>query len=119
MKRSGPLRRRAWLKRSNPERKAKRYARDFGELADHVRTLPCAACNHPPPSDPAHVKSRGAGGHARLDSGDGNILPLCRICHREQHAQGWGAIFDGGRDDAELIARSVGESHPSENVELT
>lgn len=36
-------------------------------------------------SDAAHVRSRGAGG------GDepGNLLPLCRNHHIEQHAHGW------------------------------
>jgi len=115
MKRGGPLKRRTPLRRTgrlrsrNPERAARRRERDFGPLADHVRALPCCACGAPGPSDPAHVKSRGAGGHARLDDGAGNLIPLCRPCHTRQHAQGWAAVLEGGRDEAELIARSVGE----------
>jgi len=107
MKRSGYIRR-----KNTPEAKAKRaakYERDFGPLADYVRGLRCCSCERLGPSDPAHVKSRGAGGHARLDNGDGNLIPLCRTCHNLQHLQGWGAIFTDGREGAELIARSVGE----------
>lgn len=123
MKRSGPLKRKTPLKRSGPirrrneERLAERRARDFGELAEYVRTLDCAACKAPAPSDPAHVRSRGAGGHAWLPNGDGNILPLCRLCHTKQHAEGWGSILREGREQAELIARSVGESHRTKIVE--
>ena len=84
------------MRRVNPERKAKRYERDFGALAGYVRGMDCCACGAPGPSDPAHVKSRGAGGHAFLDNGQGNIIPLCRRCHTEQHAKGWSAIMRRG-----------------------
>ncbi len=123
MKRGGPLRRRTPLKRTgrlrsrNPERAAKRREQDFGPLAEYARWLPCAACGAPAPSDPAHVKSRGAGGHARLANGDGNIIPLCRLCHTKQHSQGWGVLFLHGQREAELRARSVGESARVEIVE--
>ena len=36
----------------------------------------------PPRSDPAHMKSRGAGGDAR------HLVPLCRDCHMRQHSKG-------------------------------
>ena len=116
MKRCGPLKRKTPLKRSgfirrrNEERLSKQRERDFGELAEYVRGLSCAACGYPAPSDPAHVRSRGAGGHARLPNGDGNLLPLCRICHTEQHSGGWSRILDGGREEAELRARAVGKA---------
>lgn len=49
----------------NPTRATEARAEDFGALADAVRTLPCCVwqCTRTP-SDPAHVVSRGAGGHA-------------------------------------------------------
>ena len=123
MKRGGPLKRRTPLRRTgrlrsrNPERAAKRRAQDFGLLAEYARGLPCCACGSPAPSDPAHVRSRGAGYHARLANGDGNIIPLCRACHMRQHSQGWSALFAEGREHAELIARSVGESARVQIVE--
>ena len=77
----------------NPERRELRYARDFGGLAVFVRGLPCLVCRARP-VDPAHVRSRGAGGHAWIGDPDnpatarGNLVPLCRKHHREQHDTG-------------------------------
>jgi hypothetical protein len=85
LKRTGPPKRRAELRRHTPlksvnrKRKAKRYARDFGDHAQRIRQLPCDLCGSPPPSDPHHAKSRGAGGTAR------HLLPTCRPCHRKIH----------------------------------
>jgi hypothetical protein len=67
----------------NRKRSAAALDQDFGEEAKTVRALPCLvagclAC----PSEPAHVKSRGAGG-GRFD-----IVPLCHAHHREQHSRG-------------------------------
>ena len=113
IRRKTPLKRTGYIRRkTTPEAKAKRaakYERDFGDLAEHVRGLPCAACGALGPSDPAHVKSRGAGGRAWLDNGDSNLLPFCRTCHQLQHLQGWSSVLDGGREEAARIARSVGE----------
>jgi hypothetical protein len=103
-----PLKRKSWIRRSNPDRKAKRYARDFGPLADYVRGLDCCACGAAGPSDPAHVRSRGAGGHAWTDDGRGNIIPLCRACHGRQHAKGWSALDPGGRAWGEAMADEHG-----------
>lgn len=50
-----------------------------------VRGFRCAACGKEPPSDPAHVRSRGAGGPDE----PWNLLPLCRNHHQEQHKRGW------------------------------
>jgi len=36
-------------------------------------------------SDPAHIKSRGAGGGDVVE----NVMPLCREHHTEQHSLGW------------------------------
>lgn len=80
MKRSA-IRRRTPLRQRNSSRKADAYARDFGEEAEAVRGMPCLACGLTP-SDPAHVRSRGAGG-GRFD-----IVPLCRAHHQEQHQHG-------------------------------
>lgn len=99
---------RSRMRRVNPERKAKRYERDFGALAEFVRSLDCCACDTSAPSDPAHVKSRGAGGHAFLDSGKGNIIPLCRRCHNLQHSRGWGAV--PWSSPSGPIAHTAGES---------
>jgi hypothetical protein len=91
---------RSRLKRRNHVRAQEARAEDFGELAEFVRGLPCAVagCKRTP-SEPAHVVSRGAGGHAwsMVDAKPvGNILPLCRAHHtggpgvtRPQHTVGW------------------------------
>lgn len=87
MKRGKPL------PRVNRARRARRKAEDFGPQAELCRTLPCCACGHRAPSDPAHVRSRGAGGHDR-----GNVVPLCRRpggCHEQQHRHGWEALYLG------------------------
>jgi hypothetical protein len=67
----------------NRKRSATALDQDFGEEAKTVRALPClvAGCCMVP-SEPAHVKSRGAGG-GRFD-----IVPLCHAHHREQHGRG-------------------------------
>lgn len=116
MKRSGPIKRRTPLKRRNAKRAKARRARDFGELADYVRTLGCLVCNARP-VDPAHVRSRGAGGHAWIDAPHvgylgplaprvGNLVPLCRTHHREQHDHGIRTFEERhGLDLAEEAAR--------------
>lgn len=52
---------------------------------DFVRSKPCCACGAPGPSDPDHLKARGAGSGKRNDF---TIVPLCRSCHDERHALG-------------------------------
>lgn len=54
------------------------------KLLDLVKELPCVACGDVP-ADPAHVRSRGAGGPDE----EWNVMPLCRIHHVEQHKVGW------------------------------
>ncbi len=109
LKRKAPLRRGGRIKPRNEERTAKRRERDFGRLADYVRALSCCACMAPGPSDPAHVTSRGAGGHAWNEDGTGNIIPLCRGCHTAQHSHGWGHVFRYGKPHAKSIAVQVGK----------
>ena len=53
------------------------------ELLDEIKSSPCVVCGAG--SDPAHIKSRGAGGDDVAD----NLLALCRRHHSEQHALGW------------------------------
>ena len=86
MKREKPLRRRTKLRPVNPERAAKAKAACFGPQAALARTMPCANCDAPGPSQAAHVRSRGAGGK------DEDVIPLCAKCHRNQHDQGWEAL---------------------------
>lgn len=57
-------------------------------VLSQVRKMKCVHCGHPPPNDPAHIKSRGAGG----DDVFKNLLPLCRKGHSEQHQIGWPAF---------------------------
>lgn len=49
-----------------------------------AREAPCCVCGKPGPSDPCHIKSRGAGG----PDTHRNIVPMCRGHHREQHQGG-------------------------------
>ena len=111
MKRSGFIRR-----KQTPEAKAKRDARrelDFGPLAKYVRTLPCCVCGRGSDYTQAcHVKSRGAGGRAYLDNGDGNLLNMCGTCHQLQHLKGWSVHFSGGQAEAALLAKELAGGMP-------
>lgn len=66
-------------------RRDRETGRVFGGLCDYVREMPCCGCGQPAPSDPHHVRSRGAGYGDWLENGDGNVVPLCRPCHDETH----------------------------------
>lgn len=52
-------------------------------LAD-FRVRPCLICGKTP-SDPAHIKTKGSGGHDVEE----NILSLCRSHHSIQHTMSW------------------------------
>ena len=69
----------------NPERSAKARAECFGPCARLSTLLPCCvpSCRALPPSDPAHVRSRGAGGKDWA-----NVVPLCNRHHRQSHDVG-------------------------------
>lgn len=95
MKRT-PLTRKTRMRPVNTERAARRRAEAFGDLAEVARTMPCAACNAAAPSDPAHIRSRGAGGKGWTSDGRSNIIPLCRMCHTIQHSHGWPEIMTAG-----------------------
>jgi len=80
-----PLARRTAIRARNPKRAQAAQGEDFGPLADAVRRLPCcvAGCRRDP-VDPAHVRSRGAGGSAWIEVDGrrvGNLAPLCRAHH--------------------------------------
>jgi hypothetical protein len=82
------LRRVGRLRPHNRKRREKAFARNFGDEAEAVRTLPCLCRGRGPfvrrfgPVTAAHVKSRGASG-GRFD-----LVPLCQAHHDEQHAVG-------------------------------
>ncbi len=61
---------------------AEKRKRDFGEKAAFVRGQPCDTCGAPPPGDPSHYPSRGAGGTSE------HMFPQCRPCHRRMHDRG-------------------------------
>lgn len=48
----------------------------------YVRLQACYACGRPAPSDPHHVKTRGAMGE------ENTVIPLCRVCHNQVHSEG-------------------------------
>lgn len=98
MKRRRPLKRRKPVKPVNEKRRAARRTAAFSIQAEVCRLLPCSACGYPPPSEPAHALSRGAGGK------DADVVPLCGThirwsrayderadregCHEKQHREG-------------------------------
>lgn len=73
------------VNRINKPRAEKRRAEDFGPCSRAARRGACAVpgCKSPPPQEPAHVRSRGAGGHDWK-----NVVGLCSKHHREQHDTG-------------------------------
>lgn len=108
MKRGKPLKRSGWLRRLTPlkqfnrKRRARLYAKQFGEHAETIRELPCCVCGARP-SDPAHVRSRGAGGTAK------DLVPLCRWHHRECHDQGITTFESRHNVDLRSIAEKLWE----------
>lgn len=73
---------RSRLKPVNPKRRRKLLAEQFGEQAKHCRSMKCVACGNPPPCEPHHAKTRGAGGK------DHHCVGLCPSCHRAVHQMG-------------------------------
>lgn len=82
LKRKKPLARKRRLRQRDAKRLRKLQEKQFGDHATYIRSLPCCACNRCPPSEPAHVKSRGAGGTAK------DLVPMCAYHHRKQHGLG-------------------------------
>lgn len=96
MIRRSPLRRGRPLRRINPGRAAARRRRDFGPQAEWAVDQPCAVCGEPAPSEPSHVRSRGAGGRAA------DIVPMCHRCHTHWHL----GRLEQQRTDLEALARA-------------
>jgi hypothetical protein len=99
-RRGKPLKRKTAMRRVRHDRIRARRAVQFGKQSAMARTLPCFTCGAPPPSDPSHLKTRGAGG---LDE---HVIPQCRKCH---DALGWEGITSffvkRGLDRHQLLAR--------------
>ena len=80
------------MKRSNPARRAKMYARNFGPRAIAVRGMPCLVARARKARDlcrgevqAAHVVARGMGGCG----GDArSLVPLCARHHEQSGARG-------------------------------
>ena len=78
------------MKPRNPARRSRLYAAQFTgpfpgyDHAEAIRAMPCSACSACAPSEPHHVKSRGAGGKWS------DMVPLCSDCHRRVHQHGRG-----------------------------
>lgn len=130
MKRSG-LRRKTPLRRtgrlgSNPERKARRFAKDFGPLAEFVRERDCAVCHlyfsvQTSPTQACHIKSRGAGNHAWNPDGTSNLFPQCHEHHSFQHQHGWAELLYPAREDmawVKCIAKGIGEEFLAQGGEI-
>lgn len=75
-----------------------------GPQAERCRGLPCLVCGAAPPSDPAHVTTRGAGGGDRY-----NVVPLCREHHDEQHRNGIANFQEQHGVDLVLAAWKIGK----------
>jgi hypothetical protein len=104
---------RGWSRRSriravNTERRKRLHDEDFSVQADLCRTLPCCVCGAPKPSDPAHVRSRGAGGKDR------DTVPMCRAHHQDQHDHGFSVLATQlehrGVDLGPYLAMHTGQS---------
>ena len=52
------------------------------ERVNFIKQQSCDTCGAPPPSDPSHHPSRGAGGTFR------DLFPQCRRCHSRMHQRG-------------------------------
>ncbi len=100
LQRSEPVSRQTPLRAVNRERLEKRREEQFGPKADWIRRLACSMCGAPGPSDPSHVRSRGAGGTAA------DLIPQCWMCHRRLHDVGrWTFETEMGVDLVELVER--------------
>lgn len=90
----------------NRARKEARNALAFGPQARAARMMPCCVCSRRP-CDPAHVKSRGAGGK------DCDVVPLCsgpRGHHQEQHSIGLESFQEKHRIILEVVAGELAQA---------
>jgi hypothetical protein len=103
LRRGRPLRRKTRLRTLNRTRIKARRAKQFAEQSALARSLPCFTCGAPPPSDPSHLKTRGAGGT------DCDVIPMCRRCHDDLGSTGIHSFFvKRGLDRHQLLARMRG-----------
>ena len=71
------------VNKKNSPRLEERRAEEFGPQAQACRDIGiCCCCGTEGPTDPHHLKTRGAGGKDR------DTIPLARACHRRLHATG-------------------------------
>lgn len=81
--------RKTGIKRTNPARKARNWARAYRSPAfvRFVSRLPCWACGYagPSPRQCAHTVSGGIGRKADAAT----VIALCNVCHARQHQHGW------------------------------
>lgn len=103
MKRSAPMRRTA-LRRANPERRAKTFARNFGDRAALVRAMGCLVRGCHLPAQAAHAIARGMGGAKGTAR---HLVPLCHGHHTEagEHRTSARARFEE-RHGLDLIAEA-------------
>lgn len=57
----------------------------MNDSRNKIRNQRCVACGKCGPSDPAHIKTKGAG----AGNEEWEIMPLCREHHVLQHKIGW------------------------------
>jgi hypothetical protein len=80
MHRRTPLKRRTPLRQVNRARRAKIHARNFGDAAVVVRSMPCLVVGCREPAEAAHARARGMGG---VKGSSRDLVPLCRAHHIE------------------------------------
>lgn len=116
IQRSSPPSRSQPPRKRNPKRAAKNQARAYGEYADIIRSLPCAACGYAgEKSDAAHVRTGGTSRKADAKW----LVPLCKPhnvtatwgttrlyegCHRASHRGQRTFEKDSGLNLRELAA---------------
>ncbi len=59
------------------------------KLLDKYHDMPCIVCGWPQ-SEPAHIRSKAAGGGDEPD----NLINFCQKEHRTQHQKGWKYMWD-------------------------
>ena len=98
------MKRKVGVAKVNPERKARLYARNFGEWAAEIRMMSCEVCGRVPteafPNEAAHTVARGMGG---CGGDKRTLLPLCRACHRAFDAYQSPLLREDARDAAERL----------------
>lgn len=99
----------------NEARRAEAYARNFSGGIDHdawIRLQPCVMCkivdNRLSNAEAAHVKARGMGG---WNSSWTQLVPLCRLHHREQEARGVATIIRVYQVDLRREAQNMVSAH--------